>query len=34
LITDWLTPGRQSPFDYAAFHAQAAAAWEAFLFAG
>jgi glycosyltransferase involved in cell wall biosynthesis len=34
LITDRLTPGRQPPFDYAAFHAQAAAAWEAFLFAG
>jgi hypothetical protein len=32
LITDRLTPGREPPFDYAAFHAQAAAAWHAFLF--
>lgn len=32
LITDRLTPGHEPPFDYAAFHAQATAAWEAFLF--
>ena len=32
LITDRLIPGREPPFDYAAFHAQATAAWHSFLF--
>ena len=32
LITARLTPGSSPPFDYAAFHASATAAWNAFLF--
>lgn len=32
LITTHLTPGSMLPFDYAAFHATATAAWNAFLF--
>jgi glycosyltransferase involved in cell wall biosynthesis len=31
LINERLTPATTPPFDYAAFHAQATAAWEAFL---
>lgn len=34
LIIDRLTPGGAPPFDYAAFHAQAEAAWEAFIWGG
>ena len=32
LVNERLTPASAPPFDYAAFHAQAAAAWETFLF--